>query len=52
MTSIESSSAVVARPVVDLTVAIVNYRSQALLERCLETWNIATEGLRAELCVL
>lgn len=41
-----------ARPVVDLTVAIVNYRSLALLEKCLATWAQATEGLRAELCVL
>lgn len=41
-----------ARPVVDLTVAIVNYRSLALLEACLRTWRDATVGMRAELCVL
>ncbi len=45
-------AATTARPVVDLTVAIVNYHSLALLEHCLATWAIATEGLRAELCIV
>jgi N-acetylglucosaminyl-diphospho-decaprenol L-rhamnosyltransferase len=52
MTLLQSPPAETGRPVVDLTVAIVNYRSLALLERCLQGWNPATAGLRAELCVL
>lgn len=41
-----------ARPVVDLTIAIVSYRSLALLERCLQTLPAATRGLRIELSVI
>ncbi len=52
MTTLLHAPTETTRPVVDLTVAIVNYRSLALLERCLATWAAATEGLRAELCVL
>lgn len=39
-------------PAVDLTVAIVSYRSAALLDRCLTTFRAATAGLRAELSVI
>lgn len=52
MTTASPAATTVAQPVVDLTVAIVNYHSLALLRRCLATWRAATTGLRAELCVL
>lgn len=39
-------------PAVDLTVVIVSYHSQALLERCLRDFAAATRGIVAELCVL
>ncbi|MBM4062355.1 MAG: glycosyltransferase family 2 protein [Planctomycetes bacterium] len=51
-TSLLHAPAETARPVVDLTAGIVNYRSLGLLEQCLATWATATEGLRAELTVL
>lgn len=52
MTTLLHAPVETTRPVVDVSVAIVNYRSMALLEHCLATWAQATAGLRAELCVL
>ena len=42
----------VREAVVDLTVAIVNYKSKELLARCLDTWRDATRGIFAELCIV